>query len=401
MAGESVVSASNWLHLCSSDSLISFAAAEALRRDTAPDVLCAALCAAASQQEGESQQGESGKDANRLSVAALRLLKVVLRKERQGGESRLAQLVVESCCIATPSHSSEQALARASLAKALLHTPLPDATRLLLRAGLCPCLPSVLARLLPEAELACSRHAGLGLINALLEDASEDEGVDAACAASLAAHSSDLLLPPPVDADFTAPGSPFLPEVTARNFGGAGGALRRRALLATTRLAASPRSHAGPWVSFTAAMTQRGDDPFASSAMLVRHFVQEDDLLGFWLVATLTLTSHDAVAASLCESHRLFGLVIDSLGYDATALLDLLTSSLSFLRFILAALRLGAEQPAACRAAFGIACGGRAKEAFAVVHALHDTVRRLQAKRLMPFNAAPLLRRLADFPTLI
>ncbi len=362
------------------------------------------------------------------AVAEFGLLKALLRDERQrraaaSDDSSDAPAIVAdylarnlSGCLEAASRASNEARAMhaCSLAKSLLRGGADElsqeAARVLLK-DVSEHAEALLSLLLPPACRVCSRHAGLVLLLTLLPRAS-DTSLASVCATALATHAADLLNPPPASLPSLPPqhASPFTPQATAHAWHGAGGALRRRALLVAMQ-AALFAAHSSDGLASLAAVAPPDvlsawrqatcDDGacIATAAACVWLYEDEDDLLVTALATAADLAAVSPAAARLCCPCRLLALLLRSVRCDASVLLDLLLASASglpLLRFLLAASRAAEAQPMRWRAALRAAHGGPDGQAAAqeCLRALRSSVARLTERRLFPFNAAPLLHRL-------
>jgi len=339
--------------LCSRDAVLSFAAAEALRRVRLK--LGRAL-------------PERLVDQN--SVCALRLLKTLLRDEGESGGATTRALASGGLarCLAAAAGDEERLLFACKLARSFLGRR--EAPRSVPEAIL-----DATGQLLPLSATAYARHACLTTLTVLLE---QRPACAAACADALARHCCDLLSPPAPGC--SRPSSPFSPTDDG---------LRRRALLLALLCAGeAPRPPLPPCL---VADWQRAllsvDDAAGALAELLD---AEDDIYLRALAAAASLHPKlEGPAAALCDPGRLLALLCLSTRYDAAVLVDMLMaeSAVPLLSLLVAALRRAAENDVSRALLEG--------EALAELHSLRERLSRLAGASLFPFNIAPLIRRLA------
>jgi hypothetical protein len=422
---------------------VGFAAAAALRAlARSPGAPCARLCellfrtasaAADSRPAADASPARKRRrqevaappcDAGPAAVAALCLLKTLLKDmsaEDAPAPGAGALRAFLAACIGAAVVSADEArtlhaarLLTACMRRASADNSAEEAAALC-AAALEPRCALLLSLLLPPERPSACRHAALALVRAAAPVATTS--CTAACAAALAAHATDLLAPPQAEALASAASSS--PFTRARCAGVDDDGLRRRALLAAAVLAraagaAAPGEAAAaaavvaaaraaappPLLAAWAAAASSDASADACAAALVELMHSEDDLLAESLcvatglapaLAALRCDDAAAAAARLCRPARLLAHACAAVRYDAGVLVDLLLASQSGIHlatFLCAAGRAaatgGADGPAAADARTRACCA-----------ALRARVARLCAARLWPYDAKPLLRRLA------
>jgi hypothetical protein len=415
---------------------VAFAASAALRalarRPEAPRaMLCAVLFeAAAAPLEAESGAARGAKrrrvasetspdaDADSVAAASLQLLHGVLRDAADGEEAlepgALCAGVAASVAAASSAANSAAAAARTLHAARLLKSCLRRAAGE--AAALCAAAlessPTLLPRLLAPSAPCAHRHVALSLLRAAAPVASP--AVAAAVAVALACGCEALLMPPSAEDTPPSDAACWTPFTRGGTDDDDGGAMRRRALRAAALLcrafadgaASSDASLRHRWATARAQAernvpaalahawahaTRDAASAEACAAATCSMLAAEDDVL------TETLTA--AAAAGLGCPAALLAAASATLREDESLLLDLLLEAASgthLLALLCAAGRalvaLGADGDAA-RAAWRRRPGDAAAR---TVGRLGARLTRLHAAGLLPFNAAPLLRRLED-----
>ena len=350
--------------LACDDALLSFAAAEALRKGACSRALCERLLDSSDE-------------------ASLRLLKALLKDERHAGVVSAALLQrgrLAGCLASAASHSSR--LLHACKLVRCLHRSAELETDAQLGAQ---CLEAA-ARLLSPSESCYARLTALRLLEELCTPACS-LGVLRSLETAV-----DLLAPPCTPS--AAPSSPFER--------GDESALRRRALLlaltaAAGALAAGQMLPSCPALLASSWATREPDELADCICALLE---PEDDILTRALAAAATAhpllaaARHEA-AAALCDPARCLALLLRATRCDAGVLLDMLIaedSADALLRLLLAGLRCAQADPRTWRTHLARHTGEAGAEC---LRCLRARLQHLERGGVFPYSVTPLLRRLA------